>query len=142
VRIFAEYLGQRGFRNEKPSWNPREDRVVGFDIWREYGAAAPRPASYPGTLWAELFLGAVYHSTAFYQSDYNGIQWGGNLKLGTAHGRRELPLMPYVMLDINGTSEYNYFWQNRLIVGLGLRIQKRTGADSAIKLWAECDTIS
>jgi len=137
TRAYAEYLNQSFPQSEKPDWNPRHNLIVGFDVWREYGAADPNRYTERTAWWAELYVGAAYHSTNFYLDDYDSIRCGLNAKTGIRYGKPAHPVMPYVVLDLNATSRHRFFWENRLISGVGLRTEVKTGKSSKLKLYAE-----
>jgi hypothetical protein len=137
TRLYAEALRQNFFRSAKPDWNPRHDELIGFDLWREYGAVdSDRPYN-RDHWWGELFLGAAYHSTDFYLSDYNSIRSGVNLRAGWSTADRHTPIMPYVDVDLNHAGKQHFFWENRMIGAVGVRCDIRLGERSKIELYAE-----
>lgn len=139
MRFFAEYSERSYLRDslyDPP--NPRENFVVGFDLYREFGAV---DQSDPDTRrqvrhWAEFYLGSAYETTDFIVDHYQSLRTNASLKGGTGLGRGTT-LMPYVLLDSTISSNSHLYWDNRLITGLGVRFDVNTGPSSKLKLYAE-----
>ena len=135
-RIYAEYTGQSFFRGANPHFNPRQDLQIGFDNWKQFGAADQAKADRGERLWAELFLGAAFHTTDFYLRDNNAVRFGLNVRAGTSYGKRLQPIMPYLVLDLN-TDSHPYSWKNRMWGGLGVRKEWRISDSKKLWLFAE-----
>jgi hypothetical protein len=138
VRLYAEYLRQGFFRSANPSWNPRENLIVGFDLWRQYGFEDPDRPDNNAPIWGELFVGGGYHTTNFYIRNYDAFRFGLNAKLGAKLGNRKLPILPYVYLDLNMSSRYaDQFFNNRLIGGIGVRTELRFVREGRLWVFVE-----
>jgi len=137
MRLYAQYDLQGFWFGAKPDFSPRHDLVIGFDHWKEFGAVdSDRPGN-PDRQWAELFFGAAWHDTDFFQTDYNSIRYGADVRAGYEFEAGRYPIMPYILLDINGSSRRDYEFENRLIGGVGVRTQWQFGPHTRIKLYVE-----
>ena len=145
ARLFVEYGYQSHLRSPKREWVPHEDVAVGLDIWREYGCADPRwirphlewEQNRPH-YWGELNLRVAHHSTNFFIEGYNSTRTVLNLKAGCRIGETRLPVMPYLVADFVGSSSgYRFYWENRLLGGVGVRTEIPIGRDSKVKLYME-----
>jgi hypothetical protein len=137
MRFYTEYLHQGFWDGAKPNWSPRHDWLIGFDHWKEFGAVDSDRPDNPDRSWMELFFGAAWHDTDLFQDGYNSIRYGANVRAGFLADAGRYPVLPYVMVDLNGSSRQNYEFENRLVGGLGVRTQWQFGPRARIKLFAE-----
>ena len=137
TRFFAEHLNQTFNKDPNPAWNPRNDTLVGFDMWRAYGAVDPDRPGNSKSRWAELYVGAAYHTTDFYTAGYDSVRTGFDLKAGIKRGRSRLPFMPYAEINLNTTSRQTYFWENSLLGGIGIRTQIKAVGEDQVYAYVE-----
>ena len=136
-RFYSQYDFQGFFFGAKPAFSPHTDWLIGFDHWKEFGAVDSDRPDNPDHQWAELFFGAAWHQTDFFQSNYNSIRYGANVRAGTLYRVGRYPVMPYFMLDFNGSSRQDLEFENRLVGGIGLRTQWQFGPQARLKLYVE-----
>jgi hypothetical protein len=128
-RIYGEYL-KHDFLGNEAEWFPDEDVRTGAEIWKEFNvdltSVAMVPPHFHHRLWGELWWDGSYRRTNFFDEDYDSwrtavvARFGLRLSPDIGMGR-DIYLMPYVLAE-GSLSQQRCFWENRGVVGLGLRV--------------------
>jgi len=125
LRAYVEYVSLSSLKEKTTS--PTEDLRVGIDLWRERGLD-PRREYANGTYefapqWAELYGNLAYQKTNLFMRDYRSLVFTTSVRAGARAPRLrgDLSLMPYAMAQVDA-AERPFFWQNRLLLGTGVRI--------------------
>lgn len=128
LRFYFEYLGMTPIKDQPDPWVPVNDLRVGVDLWKEWNIP-PDPKVYKDDpLWGELWFILGWRKTNFNLSDYKTYNNGLMGRLGLRHDKPlcltesgvQALLLPYIMVETGYTGK-DYFWENRLNVGGGLR---------------------
>jgi len=139
IRYYFEYL-RIGYTKEKiADWVPSYDIRFGIDVYKDYGIGSDKINR---LFWAEIWGNLGWQKTNFYIENYNSIVVGLNVKAGLRLPRNSpFALMPYGVADISWVGRHNFFWQNRGLFGIGLRIMPFAKAQSELlnrlKIFAE-----
>ena len=117
IRFYAVYFKTvyLQFRPEW-TWRPNDDLRFGLELYRECNLY------YKDIFWQEIWADVSWRKTNFFINDFNDWVFTFVPKWGLKFFPKELfALMPYLTGEfaITGRRE---FWQNRAIVGIGLRI--------------------
>lgn len=153
LRLYGEYLDMRELKR-KEEWRSNHDVRAGADIWKEWGITEQQSRfpfiGFPGggiltsqevsdekigsrsnqasPLWGELYGNLAFYKTNFFTGDYRSAFFVTTGKLGV----KLLPgVMPYLTAEIDASGK-PFFWENRAIVGAGLRFMPmiRMGSSS------------
>jgi hypothetical protein len=149
ARFYAEYLKHEFLRNDAP-WFPDYDARAGAEIWREFNvdlsSEAMNPSIWYNRLWGELWWDGSYRSTNFFAKSYDSWTTGLVVRVGwrllkpNLGGHRDIFLMPYLLGELTA-SRWGYFWENRCILGFGLRVMPFQHAESKwlrrLRIYAE-----
>ncbi|MFX1517254.1 MAG: hypothetical protein ACFFC6_13200 [Promethearchaeota archaeon] len=137
ARLYAEYLRVRFLRREVGSWIPREDWRYGIELWKEFNVSLTAknitPESFRDRAWAEVWFDISWKKSNFFMEDYKA--WTGNVvsRLGVRYPKvaeeNDIFLMPYLVNELSVT-QWRFFWQNRALTGLGLRLMPFQHAES------------
>lgn len=128
LRLYFEYLGMTSIKDQPDPWVPLNDVRLGVDLWKEWNVP-PDPLDYKGDpLWGELWFNLGWRKTNFNLPDYKTYNNGLMARLGLRHDKPlcltdsgvQALLLPYVMVETGFTGK-DYFWENRLNAGAGLR---------------------
>lgn len=117
MHIFIEYA-EVYYKGEEHSWRPDHQTRVGVDYWKEiYVHDLTKP------LWAELWNGLIWNETNGFDENYHTLIFANSLRLGLRKPNAELlsTISPYVVLESSLSENGEYFWENRLIGGGGIR---------------------
>jgi hypothetical protein len=130
IRFYFEYL-RIGYTKEKGvNWFPSYDLRVGFDIYKDYGIGRNKLNRLS---WAEIWGNLGWQKTNFYIENYNSIVVGLNVKAGFRLPKNTpFSLMPYGVADVSWVGRHDFYWQNRGLIGIGLRIMPFAKAKSEL----------
>ena len=118
TRLFAEYnrLDYGGGENE---WRPDEQVRMGADYWRAiYVNDTTKP------LWAEIWSGLFWQSANEFDADYDTVLFANAIRAGIRKpnaGALSM-LTPYVLVESSLTDNTEYYWENKLVAGAGIRL--------------------
>jgi len=117
LRLFAEHnkLDYVGTENQ---WRPNEQVRAGADFWRQRGAHDLRRP-----IWSEIWSGLFWQSANEFDKDYDSTIFGNSVRLGTRVPDAGLlsAFSPYLLLESSLTDNREYYWENRLLGGAGIR---------------------
>jgi hypothetical protein len=117
LRILAEYnrVEYKGSENE---WRPDSQIRAGVEYWRSYGVNNLFSA-----MWYETWLGAIWHSTNEFDDEYDTLILSGVFKIGIRIPEKTIisQLTPYGSAEAIKTKNEEYYWENKVVVGGGLR---------------------
>ena len=130
IRFYFEYL-RIGYTGEKAGdWVPSYDVRVGLDVYKDYGIGRNKLNRLS---WAEIWGNWGWQKTNFYIENYNSIVAGLNVKAGFRLPKNTpFSLMPYGVADISWVGRHDFYWQNRGLIGVGLRIMPFAKAKSEL----------
>jgi hypothetical protein len=129
LRTFGEY-NRLHYWGEENEWRPRRQIRAGMEYWR-----ALRVNATASPWWAETWNGLWWQSANEYDSRYRGWILAGALRGGVrcAGSRVWSAVTPYAALESSLTDQRTYYWENRLLLGGGVRIAP--SLDSASFNW-------
>ena len=130
IRFYAVYL-KTSFLQFRPewSWRPTNDVRFGLELYRECNLY------YKDRFWQEIWADFSWRKTNFYVNDFKDWFFAFVPKWGWKFFPKDVfALMPYITgeLAITGRRE---FWQNRAILGLGLRVMPFRKQRGTIKVF-------
>ena len=118
LRLFAE-RNHLDYLHDENEWRPDVQTRVGADYWRAINVNDTREP-----LWAEIWSGLFWQSANEFDDDYDSVIFGNAVR-----GGFRLPeagvlsmLTPYAVLESSLTDNAEYFWENKLVAGVGLRL--------------------
>lgn len=139
IRFYLEYL-RIGYTKEKAEeWIPSYDIRAGLDVYKDYGIGKDKIQK---LLWGEVWANFAWQKTNFYIKDYNSLAAGLNIKAGLRLPKNtSFSLMPYCVADISWVGRHDFYWQNRGLIGVGVRIMPFAKANfdlwNRLKIFAE-----
>lgn len=118
VRIFAEY-NWTDYWGEENEWRPEYQIRAGAEYWRNLYA---NNLNYP--LWLEFWGGIYWQSANEFDDKYNSVIISASLRSGLRLPNSGILSMisPYVVSESIYTENLTYYWENRLLIGGGVRI--------------------
>lgn len=120
IRLYAEYLKIGYTKQEAEEWVPDYDVRIGLDLYKDFGIGPEKSSK---SLWSEIWSNLCWQKTNFFSDEYESIIFAYNFKFGLRFPRStSISLMPYFVSEASWTSQHDFFWQNRLFLGGGLRI--------------------
>jgi hypothetical protein len=118
TRLFVEYNATNywGVENE---WRPDSQLRMGLDYWR-----ALHVNDYAHHWWAEFWNGLYWQSSNEFTSQYDTVILANAARIGIRRPGRGVisALTPYIAAESSTTKNSQYFWENRLLLGGGVRI--------------------
>ena len=117
LRLFAEHNVVRywGYDNE---WRPRRQTRAGVDYWK-----AMHSNDLTRSWWLETWNGLFWQSSNEFSSQYRTLLAASSVRAGVRHtASKASSLTPYVAVETSRTKNRAYYWENRLMVGGGLRL--------------------
>jgi hypothetical protein len=74
-------------------------------------------------VWAEIWSGLIWHSSNEFDKDYNTLGLGNAARVGFRDPESEIlsVFSPYLALESSLTENRDYYWENRLLLGAGVR---------------------
>lgn len=132
LRFYTLFLGTKYLEYQSSwSWRPRTDFRYSLEFYSEYSLYNT------DKIWAELWGDASWWKTNFYVKDYNSWTFAMVPKFGVKiFPERELSIMPYVTGEI-ALAQRNEFWQNRALLGGGIRLMPFRWNESAMDVFAK-----
>jgi hypothetical protein len=117
LRLYGEY-NRRDFWGEENNWRPDEQIRAGAEYWR---ARHVNETSWPW--WTELWFGFHWQSANDFDRHYDSVIFANAVRVG---GRKPKAgwlsaLTPYAVLESSLTGNEEYYWENRLVLGAGVR---------------------
>jgi len=117
LRLFVEnnkiqYYGRQN------SWRPDELVRVGADYWRDfYVDDVTKPC------WGEIWSGLIWNSSNGWDNHYDSLIFANAVRLGIRKPDAGLLSMftPYLAAESSLSENPGYAWENRLLLGGGLR---------------------
>jgi hypothetical protein len=118
LRVFAEYdlVKYWGAEND---WRPTEQTRIGIDYWRAlYVNSHARP------WWAETWHGLTWNSSNEFSPDYDTTVLANVVRAGVrkSGGGVASVITPYGAIESSWTKNDAYYWENRLLLGGGMRV--------------------
>lgn len=157
VRMFGEYnlthYWGEDFPGQGTSFRPHHQVRVGFDYWKATNVNAPNHY-----WWAEVWNGLYWQSANEFTDRYNSVIFTNSMRAGVRKAQSGVisTLTPYIAVE-SSLSKYrhlglvgcslppdprnplnpcNFYWENRLLAGAGLRFAPSLGRlDTAKKGW-------
>jgi hypothetical protein len=121
TRLFGEW-NRLDYVGEENRWRPDEQVRAGADYWRAiYVNDINKP------LWAEIWSGLFWQSANEFDDHYNSVIFGNAVRAGIRVPNAGLLswLTPYVLLESSLTDNDEYYWENKLLAGFGVRLAPR-----------------
>ena len=118
VRLFAEY-NQMDYWGEENAWRPDEQMRGGLDYWKAWNV---NRANVP--VWSEIWCGVTWQSVNEFDDSYDTLILGNAVRLGVRipNAGPASMITPYVAAESTLTGNDEYYWENRLLVGGGVRL--------------------
>ncbi len=118
LRLFGEW-NQVDFVGEENRWRPDEQVRAGAEYWRAIHVNDTNEA-----LWAEIWSGLFWQSTNEFDDDYDSVIFAAAVRTGIRIPEADLLswLTPYVVLESSLTDNEEYYWENKLLTGVGVRL--------------------
>jgi len=117
VRLFGEY-NRVDYWGTANTWRPTDQIRAGMEYWRARNVNDTRKP-----LWNEIWTGLYYQSANDFSRNYDTAVFANSLRFGARVPRQGFisTLSPYVVVESSFTGHPSYFWENRLLLGAGLR---------------------
>jgi hypothetical protein len=117
LRLFIEHNEIR-YWGKGHSWRPDELVRVGADYWKDFHIDDIRKP-----YWGEIWNGLIWNSSNGWDNDYDTLIFANALRLGARKPNSGLISMftPYFALESSLSENRDYAWENRLLLGGGVR---------------------
>jgi len=117
LHLFAEY-NHLHYNGRGNAWRPDEQVRIGADYWKEVNVH-----DMSKQVWWETWNGLTWHSTNGFDKDYDTLIFANVLRVGTRKSNAGFLSMftPYLAVESSLSENDNYFWENRLLLGGGIR---------------------
>ena len=121
LRLFAEYNRTDYFGKEN-SWRPSKQACIGADYWKAIHVNNPAYS-----WWVETWNGLHWQSSNEFDEHYKTTIFGNAVRFGLRKPDSGFisVLTPYIAGESSLTNKNHYYWENRLLLGGGLRIAPR-----------------
>lgn len=119
LRLFAE-VNRLGFKGKENEWRPSRQVRWGADYWKAIAVNEP-----DRRLWAEIWTGLFWQSSNEFDESYDSAVLGNSVRVGARPKGSLAALSLYGALESSSTKHETYYWENRLLVGSGLRFAPR-----------------
>jgi hypothetical protein len=118
TRLFVEW-NRMDFLHDENDWRPDEQIRTGVDYWR---AIHVNDTTKP--LWAEIWSGLFWQSANEFDDDYDAVLFANAVRAGVRRPDAGLLSMvtPYVLVESSLSDNDDYFWENKLVAGGGIRL--------------------
>lgn len=130
LRLFAEY-NRQNYHNDEGWQRPDEQVRAGAEYWKAlYVNGTTKP------LWGEIWSGLFWQSANEFDPHYNTVIFANALRAGARVPNAGILSLftPYGLLESSLTDNDAYYWENRLLLGFGIRITPRIRYTSGIWL--------
>lgn len=162
-RFYGEHLELEWWAEE--TWQSDYDNRFGIDLWYEWNVPGGEgwPSKWQKTvkdkqgveqtvresnkLWGEIWMNGDWRKTNFFINDYDSWTFGSAMKLGIRAwnplvGQRfSVHVMPYVTAETSLSGKNEFFWENRLLAGGGIRVMPKIKItekkDLLLRIYAE-----
>jgi len=114
LRLFAEHDRQR-FRRLGEEWRPKQQVRYGIDYYRALHVNRGH------AWWSEIYAEGTWRSANEFRSDYNALSAGSALRIGLREPWRHT-VSTFGVLESAWSEHQDYDWENRLLVGCGVRL--------------------
>jgi len=118
TRLFVEW-NRLEYLHSENEWRPDEQVRAGADYWR---AIYVNDTTEP--LWAEIWSGLFWQSANDFDADYDTVLFANAIRAGIRKpnaGALSM-LTPYVLVESSLTDNTEYYWENKLVAGAGIRL--------------------
>lgn len=117
LRVFGEY-NFMNYWGQTNRWRPSRQTKAGMEYW-----SAANVNSLTKAFWREIWTGFYWQSSNEFSSDYNTMVLANAVRLGLRkpHCGPISMLSPYVAIESSRTKNKTYYWENRLLIGGGVR---------------------
>jgi hypothetical protein len=118
LRLFAE-RNRLDYLHDENEWRPDAQSRAGAEYWR---AINVNDTNEP--LWAEIWSGLFWQSANEFDDDYDSVIFANAVRAGVRWPKAGVlsMLTPYGLLESSLTDNDEYFWENKLVAGVGLRL--------------------
>jgi hypothetical protein len=123
LRLFAEY-NFTNYWGPENRWRPRNQTRAGFDYWKAINVNDPTRY-----WWAEIWNGLYWQSANEFTDRYDTviIANAGRIGVRKPHRGAFSAFTPYIALESSRTKNNQYYWENRLLLGGGVRVSPSLG---------------
>ncbi len=123
LRLYAEYNFTDYFGKEN-AWRPTKQISAGADYWK-----ALHVNNTASLWWGETWNGLRWQSSNEFDNSYDTLIFANAARFGIRKPKTRFvsALTPYLLLENTLTNRHRYYWENRLLVGAGLRIAPSGG---------------
>ncbi len=123
LRLFGEYNLQDYWGSEN-TWRPDHQIRAGAEYWR-----ALHVNDYWKPYWAELWTGLFWQSANEFDPHFDTLIFANALRAGLRLPKSGMlsALTPYLVAESSFTDNKAYYWENKLLVGGGLRVAPSLG---------------
>jgi hypothetical protein len=118
TRLFAE-RNHLDYLHPENAWRPESQTRAGADYWREIHVN--EIDKWP---WGEIWSGLFWQSSNEFDDDYESVIFANAVRAGVRlpnAGMLSL-LTPYVLVESSLTDNPEYYWENKLVAGFGIRL--------------------
>jgi hypothetical protein len=118
VRFYAEYNRQYCWCDINNSV-PKSQIRGGIEYWKAINVNTIERA-----VWGEIWNGLIYQTANDFNKDYNSLVFGNSMRVGVRKPGKSILswLSAYAVIDSSLTEHEDYYWENRLRAGGGIRI--------------------
>ena len=117
TRLFAEY-NHLHYWGGQPWWRPDRHVRAGAEYWREDGVnKVDKP------LWTEIWWGLTWQRVDEWNVHVDNVIFGASARVGARIPNAGILSMfsPYLLAESSLTENREYWWENRMLVGGGIR---------------------
>lgn len=117
LRLFAEY-NQLDYWGKENRWRPERQVRAGADYWK-----ALHVNNVYNPWWAEIWGGLFWQSANEFDRDYDTLILGSAVHFGIRKPNAGIlsSFTPYVLLESSLTENDEFYWENKLQAGVGVR---------------------
>jgi hypothetical protein len=118
LRLFVEY-NRQNYHNDEGWQRPEEQGRAGAEYWKAlYVNDTTKP------LWGEIWSGLFWQSANEFDPHYNTVIFANALRAGVRVPDAGILSLftPYGLLESSLTDNGAYYWENRLLLGFGIRV--------------------
>jgi hypothetical protein len=117
IRLFAEY-NFVDYWGPENTWRPKRQARAGADYWK-----AVNVNTLDRAWWTEVYNAAAWQSSNEFTSQYDSVVVGNAVRIGVRlpHAAAMSAISPYVAAESSWTKNADYYWENHLIAGGGVR---------------------
>jgi hypothetical protein len=122
LRIFGEF-NKMDYMGGINAWRPDEQIRAGAEIW--YPINTREEDLLDKEWWSEIWTGLWWQSANEFDKDYDTLIFGHSVRFGIRDPEAGMwsRLSPYIVCEGSVTENKDYYWENRIILGGGIRYQ-------------------